>query len=41
MDVGQTRRRVRAAALNRAPQATRMSAPGYLPSQPAQVRAHR
>lgn len=40
MDVGQTRRRVRAAAVHRSPQAARVLAAGHLSAQPAQVRAH-
>lgn len=41
MDVGQIRRRVRAQALNRTPQAARVLATRNLPAQPAEVRAHR
>lgn len=41
MDVGQTGRRARAAAVDRPAQAARVPAAGYLPAQPAEVRAHR
>ena len=41
MDVGQVGRRVRAEALDRAPQAAGVPAARDLPAQPAEVRAHR
>lgn len=41
MDVGQARRRVRAAPVDGPAQAARVPAAGDLPAQPTQVRAHR